>query len=293
MHASWAKAQTTTTGTGNITLSALPGFPTPFQAVGSLPFSYTLLNSSNQPVEGGIAVMSSATVMVRSRVLRTWDGTTLTKNGSATAVNLTGTTQVICTPLDATLEAVMPTVDSTAGVGRYVTSAHRTCVTASSSPTSLTVYYAAFLLRTGGIISGFACNVTTAAAAGGQALMGLYHLTANGSVGSLISGASTQAFAVDTTGFKVQSANTPQFVPPGMYLAAFLYSGSSLVVAGHNSVASALVGGSPFGLNGNANNPIEYRTEAVGSLALPASAGSTTASNIGSAAGPMIFVGVQ
>jgi hypothetical protein len=293
MHASWAKAQTTTTGTGNLTLSALPGFPTPFQAMGSLPFSYVLLNSSNQPVEGGIATMSSSTVMVRSRVLRTWDGTTLTKNGSASAVSLTGTTQVICTPLDATSEALMPTVDSTAGVGRYVTSAHRTVVTASASPTSLTTYYQAFLLRAGGIVSGFACNVTTAAASGGQALIGLYNLTPNGSVGSLITGAVTASFAVDTTGFKAQSATTPQFVPPGMYIVAFVYSGSALVVAGHNSAASALIGGSPFGLNGNANNPIEYRTETVGSLALPTSAGTTTASNIGSAAAPMIFVGVQ
>ncbi|WP_066339242.1 hypothetical protein [Azohydromonas lata] len=293
MHASWAKAQTTTTGTGNLTLSALPGFPTPYQLMGSLPFAYTLLNSSNQPVEGGIATMSSSTVMVRSRVLRTWDGTTLTKNGGATAASLTGTTQVICTPLDATSEALMPTVDSTAGVGRYVTSAHRTTVTASASPTSLTVYYQAFLLRAGGIVTGFACNVTTAAASGGQALIGLYNLTPTGSIGSLISGASTSAFAVDTTGFKVLSAGTAQFLPPGMYIAAFLYSGSSLVTAGHNSAASALIGGSPFGLNGNANAPIEYRTETVGSLALPSSAGTTTASNIGSAAAVMLFVGVQ
>jgi hypothetical protein len=292
MHASWGKAQTATTGTGNLTLSALPGFPTPYQVMGSLPFAYTLLNSSNQPVEGGIATMSSSTTKVRSRVLRRWDGSTLTKV-SASAVSLTGTTTVICTPLDATLEAMVPSVDNTSGVGRYVTSAHRTTVTSSASPTTLTVYYQAFVLRAGGVVTGVACNVTTAAASGGQALIGLYSLTATGAIGSLISGASTSAFNVDTTGFKVQSITTSQFLPPGTYIAAFLYSGSSLVVAGHNSASSALIGGSPLGLNGNANNPIEYRTETVGSLALPSSAGTTSASTIGTAAAPMIFVGVQ
>jgi hypothetical protein len=293
MHASWGKAQTSTTGTGNLTLSALPGFPTPYQLMGALPFAYTLLNSSNQPVEGGIATMSSSTTMVRSRVLRTWDGTTLTKNGGASAVSLTGTTQVICTSLDATVEALMPTVDNTAGVGRYVTSAHRTATTANATPASLTVHYHAFLLRAGGVVGSIAFNVVTAAASGNQALAGIYNLTPNGAIGSLISGASIAATAVDTTGFKSASLSTAQFLPPGMYVVAFLYSGSGLVVTGHNSAGSALVGGSPFGMSGSSTTPVEFRTETVGSLALPSSAGTTTASGVASAAAPMMFLGIS
>lgn len=291
MHADWAKAITTTTGTGSLTLSAVTGFPTPYQAMGTMPFAYALLNSSGQPVEAGIGAMTNSTTMARTRVNRTWDGSTLTKV-SATAASLTGTTTVICTPLDATAESMLPTVDSvSSSITRMVGSAARNAATAAFTPTSLRLYHVPFLLRCGAVISALGCNVTTQAAAGGQALIGIYAIGADGYFGAQL--AATSAFAVDSTGVKTPALSSSVFLPPGWYGLAFVYSGTSLAISGHTASSANMIGGTPLGIASGGVVPVDYRYETVGSLALPSSAAaSTTGVNLGNAACPMLFMGV-
>lgn len=186
----------------------------------------------------------------------------------------------------------MPTVDATTAGSRMLTSAHRTSPTANATPTSLQVIYQAFLLRSGVVANSLGINVVTAAASGGQAQMALHYLGANGAIGDQIPGAVTSAFAVTTTGMKSNSLGTPQFLLPGMYIAAFLFSGSGLVVTGYATTGNSLIGGSPFGFIGNSANPVEYRTETVSSFALPSTPGATATSGIGTAPAPMTFLGV-
>lgn len=291
MHALWGKA-TTTGGAGNLTLAAISGYPTPYQAAGNRLFPYVALSAQEAPLEAGWGYMSSSTVFVRTRVVATYNGTSMVQ-GNLTPSTLPNGARICCSPHAASVESVLPVVDDSSGVGRFLISAHRNAATASATPTSLRIHYQAFQLRAGAVISSIAFQVTTAAAAGGQALAAMYALTAAGGVGSMIPGTDTAAIAVDSTGFKVASVSSPTFVPAGMYVVAFVYSGSSLVLSGHNSAGNAIVGSSPFGMVGNSNNLIEYRYESAGSLALPSSAGTTTASQLNAAAAPMMFLGVQ
>lgn len=291
MHALWGKA-TTTGGAGNLTLSAIAGYPTPYQVAGNRLFPYVALSAQEAPLEAGWGYMSSATVFVRTRVVATYNGSAVAQ-GNLSASTLPNGARICCSPHAASVEAMLPVVDDTAGVGRFLMSAHRTAATANATPTSLRMYYQAFLLRAGAVVNGVAWNVITAAAAGGQAIAGVYALTASGALGGLIPGMDTAATLVDTTGFKAASVSSPQFLPPGMYAVGFAYSGSSLVVTGHNSAGNTLCGGSPFGMSGQSNSFIEYRYETLGSLALPSAAGTTTASVLAAAAAPQLFLGVQ
>jgi hypothetical protein len=292
VHANWGKA-TTTGGAGNLTLAAITGYPTPYQCAAGRQFPYVALTAQETPLEAGFGYMSDASTFVRTRVVAQYSGGTVT-HGNLTAMTLPNGARIVCSPHAASIEAMMPVVDDTSGVGRFVTTGHRNQTTANHTAVSLQAVYHPFLLRCGGVVASMAINVVTAAASGGQAQLALYALKAgSGGVGDRINGAYTAAFAVDTTGFKVGSLNTPQFLPPGMYVAALEYQGSGLVLTGHATTGASLIGGSPFGFNGNSTTAIEYRTENLGSLALPSSSGTTTASTLGTAPAPMIYLGVQ
>lgn len=292
MHSNWGKA-VTSGGSGNLTLEPIAGFPTPWQCSGSRLFPYSAVNANEQPLEAGWGyVMADTTTFVRARVTAIYNGSTVTQ-GNLSASTLPAGTRIVCAAHAASIEAVMPTVDSTAGVGRMLTSAHRTATGATHAGVSGRVYYMPFLLRCAAVVSSLGINVTTAGGSGSQALMALHSLTAEGAIGDRIPGLATQAFGVDTTGFKLVSVDTPQFLPAGMYVVAFVYSGSGLSIAGHQTTSATLIGGSPFGFNGTINSPIEYRYQDVGNLSLPTTPGTTTPSAVGNTIGPMPFIGVQ
>lgn len=104
MHGNWIRATVATTGTGSLTLSAASGYPTPAsQFAQGERFSYALLSDADgKPIEGGIGYLDGSGLLVREVVLATYSGGTYTdasSNAGLSAISLSGTTRVICTPL--------------------------------------------------------------------------------------------------------------------------------------------------------------------------------------------------
>jgi hypothetical protein len=92
---------TTTGGAGDLTLAAVTGKPTyasVFGSTGSRLVEYTVLDSANVPVEGGMGVVNLSTlVLTRTRAEWTWSGTTYNANPSGPSAIASGS-QVICAP---------------------------------------------------------------------------------------------------------------------------------------------------------------------------------------------------
>jgi hypothetical protein len=98
--ANWAKATSTTTGTGDLTLSGVTGYPTFNDVYGtSRRFPYAILDNSNppRPIEAGIGYLSASTTLVREKVLSTYSASTF-DDISPSAVSLAAGTYNIVTP---------------------------------------------------------------------------------------------------------------------------------------------------------------------------------------------------
>lgn len=278
------KQSTTTTGTGNLTLSLVSGFrPLSASFAVGQPFAYALLDSTGVLLESGIGELVSASEMVRARI-----SSTAASEDAPSVVSLTGTTTVIATPNAATLETMAPTVDGqSAGVNRMVTTAHRNTAVTSQGMTTLRLSYVPFLLRNGGVVNALNINVGTAGAAGKVARLGLYACNEKGYPGTRL--VSTADFAIDSTGMKINSV-TPTFLPPGWYFAASVSDGAPSIFM--HTAGNAAIGGSPFGYS--TTSTIDFRYEILADTNLPSAASATTTAVANGAQHlPMVYVGVE
>jgi hypothetical protein len=96
------KAETTTTGTGAVTLTDVSGWPNYddwLGTTGTRLVRYTILDASSVPIEGGIGTITLSTLsLARTTPQWTWASST-TDNTSPSAVSLaSGTKTVICAP---------------------------------------------------------------------------------------------------------------------------------------------------------------------------------------------------
>lgn len=110
MLGNWIIQTTTTTGSGNLTVSAVSGYPAFSSqfAVGEL-FSYVILDdATGLPVERGIGKRDASGVLVRSKILATMTAGSYAGVEPAPASLLAGTKRIICTP----------------GAGSNITAAH-------------------------------------------------------------------------------------------------------------------------------------------------------------------------
>lgn len=279
------KQSTATTGTGNLTVTAVAGYPTLANvfAVGS-PVSYTLLDSAGLFLEAGIGYLSDATTFVRARISATFVSSTY-NSSNPSAVSLTGTTTLIGTPHAATIEAMMPTVDSVnSGVLRMIGPANRTNSTAAKTIASGALYMAPFLLRTGAPITSLIIVVTTAAAASSVAQLGIYPCQPDGTPGTLL--ASTTNIDVSTTGTKTASLSSTLTLPPGWYFVAYLGTGTP-VVSGWTQGPETLVGPNPAGfVAGSPPVPVGFRSALSQSLPLPTNGSAAITATASSASFP-------
>ncbi|MBY0238130.1 MAG: hypothetical protein K2X55_02340 [Burkholderiaceae bacterium] len=286
------KQTTSTTGTGSLTVAAVTGYPTLAAAfaVGQ-PFAYALLDATGLFLEAGIGYLSDATTLVRARVSATFLGGVYSIS-APTAVSLTGTTTVICTPHAATLESMLPTVDGVSGIGRWLYPANRTMNTATVSLTGLRCLYTSYLFRSGARVSQLMCNVTVQGGAGAVIRLGIYSIRADGYIGDLL--ATTGDLAADSTGMKIGPLAAPLPLPPGWYYVAIVSSANATqpVVTAWASALASVLGGGPLGFAAGGVTPIEYRHETLASAVLPASASTTTtAVTVGTAHVPAIYLG--
>lgn len=231
---------TTTTGTGDLTLSAVTGFP-PFSAkfsVGSNgdPFRYAIVRDSDGVgLEWGIGHLSASNTLVRDKIEATWNGTTYSDlNPSALSLSA-DTYRVICCDNSFARPISPAATDSTIASPRYLMGAQWSGNPgASITCTANTMYLVPFRLDIAVVCSGVSAKINTAATTGALKNMraALYSVDKNGHPGNLI--AESSATSVASTGVKAFAFPASVKLAPGHYFVA-LCTDSNAAPAGSNA----------------------------------------------------------
>lgn len=265
---------TTTTGTGNLTTSAVTGrprFTDKFTAnateASASHFYYSILTNDSTPqfIESGIGYMSATGTLVRAVVLSTYASSTYT-DVSASAVSLAaGTKNVICTgEAGSGYGLAMPGMDNSVSTTvRYITSFH---VNTTSWGGSLTVtanrlYVQPFLLMHSRAIDGIYWRQASAGTHNYRA--GLYECNRDGTPGRKIFG-STGDVSQAGAGVPIVTTGGPVRLSPGWYYTALVSDGTP----GINAAGSANLTVNPLGHDGTTYH-YSYAYLANGSTTLP------------------------
>ena len=252
MLANWVKQKTTSTGTGDITLTSVDGFPTLNNTVGlDLPVSYHILRDSDgEPIEAGIGYLSASATFVRAKITARYIGGVLTQT-SVSAVNLgiddtDGTYRVIFAPLATSVKSSLPGIDSvTSGVKRMVTSRH--FLWDSNGDTkgigANNFFIVPFELDTEMEITRCGIAVATAGAAS-KIRVGVYACLPNGTPGKKL--LETGDIDSTTTGVKDVVFSSSRRLPAGWYYVGILSNVAGVAVRAYQ--ASRLFP-TPLGLN--------------------------------------------
>jgi hypothetical protein len=222
MLSNWTKATTTTTGTDTLTLSAVTGFPLPSDVFGVNSYVQYSLLDANGSKEAGIGQVAASNMLVRTRIVATWDGSTYS-DVTPSALNLSaGTHQVFITPLtDGFFEPLaFPTTFAAAAASRNVSSCHLYGAPATTTLTLGTLYGVPFRLECAGVLTHMGVWVNTAGA-GSQILVGLYDVKPDGHPGKLLA---TTGSPLDSTstGLKMNAVAEQIRLKPGWYWTGLL-----------------------------------------------------------------------
>ena len=247
MLGTWIYQTTTTTGTGNLTLASVSGYPefsTQFSS--GQRFQYQILDdSTGAPIESGIGYLSSG-ALVRERIECTMVSGTF-DNTTPTAVSLAaGTKRVICSVSAASV--------SSSAVGTYNAGAKgfgdSTMVFGAGGTYNVTSgrgYAFPFSLVSAQEIDAVFCRVTQTGAAGTVFRGAIYSIGADGLPDVQLALGAT--VAVDTTGQKFSTFTA--FRPPQRFFAAVISDGApgffSTTVGRADSSLGFLTDHSPVG----------------------------------------------
>jgi hypothetical protein len=245
------KHETSTTGTGALTLTSVSGWPSyddVFGATGTRMVEYVVQDSAGLPLEGGVGELALSTmVLSRSKVLWTWDGTTYDATAPSALSLASGTKQVICGPTVETggIYAASTTPGDDLGI---TTGMAVFAGTTTFFPTHQTCLFFWAPIRNAGQISTVSLRVQGGYTGGASSVnVGLYDIDEAGKPFNLL--ADFGNLGTFSTGTKTSAAlGTPISVPPGhMYAMAVLpqFSGGSGTPA--LVVSTGMLGGSPFG----------------------------------------------
>lgn len=222
----WARATSTSTGNGNLTIASVTGYPTPFDVFGTRQFPYAILDdTTGQPLEMGDGHMSSSTVLVRDKVLATYSSSTYNRDPSGPLTLASGTYRIICPGFEGTTQmGGVAATDSTLGATKYLIGGQWRGQpnVAGAVLSSANMWLFPFLLKGRMKSSGGGVHVGTAATTGTtkNARFGLYTVNANGHPGALL--AETAAgVSVASTGFKSASWPSALILPAGWYFFAY------------------------------------------------------------------------
>jgi len=265
-----AKVSTTTTGTGNLTIAAVSGYPSLNDVAPSTVgrrFPYTIVDSSSPPlpIEGGIGYMSASTTMVRELILWTYASSTWTnQDGSPTAVSLASGTKYVLLA-DGSSQYVdrggIP-LSGTAGAikGIWVPQFAAGTEANVSAKASNTLMLAPFVLLESVAVTGIGLNIVGVLASNSVEL-GVYDVQGNGYPATPIIDSGTN-ISTATAGFQAYSLATPVTLPPGRYylalntpsVATWTATGGKAALTTGNSwmgIVGATVRPTPFGYIGS------------------------------------------
>lgn len=222
MRANGIKHETTTTGTGAVTLTAVAGWPTfasVFGSSGSRMVEYTILDASGVPIEGGVGTVTLSTLSLERTIVRwTWDGSAYTGAG-ATALSLAaGTKSVICAPSADSAFPSFPSVATTVtdNIG------HGSLGAGTSAQTVGLVNGRTYFIPYR-VMKAFAVSKATARCVNGytggtsQLLVALYEIGSNGFPGArLVNFGSLGSLTIGT--LTSTPLGTPVYLPVGEYI---------------------------------------------------------------------------
>ena len=273
MLASWVQETTTTTGTGDLALSAVSGYPRfsdvfPFGSAaadlnGSQIYYAILDDATGKPIElGGGVLINSGNTLVRVRPVWTYTSGTLNKVSPSAVSLAAGTKRVICADAHwarvlAPQHRIVEQPDRLSG--HFCSRGNGATGESTDGPGQLRLE--AYLHLGGHAVSAFGCRVVTAQA-GGAARMGLYAVArdVNYPVGKLL--AESGEFDCSSTGVKTSAvAGGDVMIAPGWY---WLVRWNKIDATGYRSYNGAWLGGygwvHDFGHTNNAYKTVAYST---------------------------------
>ncbi len=245
MLANWVKCTTTTTGTGDLTLTPVSGFPS-FADVFSIGqiVAYSIVNGSGEPVEEGIGSYSAADTLTRTYPCATYSGGVYDSSAPST-ISLSGTYTVIASSVRG-MAPTLPRMNTGAAARYWFTPS---LVMSSAAARSLYVgnlYAEPVYFNAASPVDALALNVTTSGAAA-IARIGIYSVGVDGKPGKLIK--ESGDLDCSSTGVKV-STFTAISLTPGWYYLCVAVKGAPVGVrcfaAGNASNAAAPT---PLGLS--------------------------------------------
>lgn len=230
MLGNWIHTTSTTTGTGDLTVSGVTGYPTFNDVFGTgKRFYYTiLLDSDGTPLETGMGYLSASTTLVREKVLATYSGGTY-DDTSATALSLAaGTKRVICST-EAGAMTLNPLNVNTSATTRVVSP----MITGSAGSLVVTTnrcYYIPFVIATPRELDAIVFRVSSGSGST-QAKVGIYTAAINGKPGDRIDQSAFQGTGTGASGSKITATLTARRYPPGLYFLAFACDGAPTINA--------------------------------------------------------------
>ena len=240
MLGNWIQQTTTTTGTGNLTLSTVTNYPAfSSQFASGQRFQYQILDdTTGAPIESGIGYLSGG-ALVRERIECTMVSGTF-DNTSPSAVTLAaGTKRVICA-------ASMASVSGTAaGIfapsGGFSGHGDTSMVLGSGGTYTLSpsrAFVFSYACQSSQEIDAVVCRVTVAGSGGSLIRGAVYSISSAGLPDVQLAQSGT--LAGDTTGQKILTF-TP-FRPPQRFFIAFISTGSPGLFAAPSGSSVAPLG---------------------------------------------------
>lgn len=280
----WVKQTTTTTGTGNLTLSSVSGYPTANDVFGlDVTFPYTIWDSTGAPIECGTGHLSTSSTLVRDFVRATYSGGTYTSTNSTTGqVSLaTGTYTIGCSVDDSSVHIeparafsrVHGTANQRIHSPRNLLTRTATTITINSSNR---VFAYPIYIAERGPFDAFVCRCSTAV---GTTDFALYEVGSNGLPGALVvsSVGVTCANGINFATF------TSQVIQPGWYYMAFNSSATTQTM--YHAILDENIGHGTDLVN---NQPFIHVAQTAGTLPNPYGTPTTIGATISNGQVPLI-----
>lgn len=264
---------TTTTGTGDLTTSAVTGrprftdkFPASATEASAGHFYYSILTNDSTPqfIESGIGYMSAVGTLKRAVVLSTYASSTYTDVSATAATLAAGTKNVICTgEAGSGYGMCMPGMDNSLSALRYAYSSHivSTAHGASLAITANRLYLQPFLLTHSRAVDGIFFRLSSGS---GNYRLAIYDCNRDGTPGRKIMGSTADVATGSTGTIHIVTTGGPVRMPPGWYYLA-LVADAALTI---NISSVSNVGVNPLGHDG-VQYHYSYAYIANGSTTLP------------------------
>lgn len=237
MLGNWIRQTTTTTGTGNLTLSTVSGYAAfSDYFASSHRFKYVILDdSTGAPIEAGMGYLSAG-ALVREVIESTMVSGVLDISTPAAVTLAAGTKRVICADTMSTVQR------PAAGVWSATHKAYGDAGTIGSAGTlALTgdrAYAVPFAAGVDAEIDALIFRVTSAAVAGKLAKVAVWSYGADGLPG--VSLAESATIAVDATGIKTGTFTA--FRPPSRFFACIVSDGAPTIQTFSTTVGTHVMG---------------------------------------------------